>query len=87
MNHINKLDSFDYKILNAVQANNRVTSAELAKKVGLSSSACQRRLNSMRKVGIIEKAGSTQDILCLRVNLDGSLFRRLSKHRLDQRVT
>ena len=55
MNHINKLDSFDYKILNAVQANNRVTSAELAKKVGLSSSACQRRLNSMRKVGIIEK--------------------------------
>ena len=55
MNNINKLDNFDYKILNAVQANNRVTSAQLAKEVGLSSSACQRRLNAMRKVGIIEK--------------------------------
>ena len=55
MNNINKLDSFDFKILNAVQVNNRVTSAELARKVGLSSSACQRRLNSLRKAGIIEK--------------------------------
>ena len=55
MNNINKLDSFDFKILNAVQVNNRVTSAELAREVGLSSSACQRRLNSLRKAGIIEK--------------------------------
>ena len=31
MNNINKLDSFDFKILNAVQVNNRVTSAELAR--------------------------------------------------------
>jgi Lrp/AsnC family leucine-responsive transcriptional regulator len=55
MNNINKLDSFDLKILNAVQVNNRVTSANLAKEVGLSSSACQRRLNTMRKDGIIDK--------------------------------
>jgi Lrp/AsnC family leucine-responsive transcriptional regulator len=55
MNNINKLDSFDFKILNAVQVNNRVTSAELAREVGLSSSACQRRLNSLRKAGIIER--------------------------------
>ena len=55
MNNINKLDSFDLKILNAVQVNNRVASAKLAKGVGLSSSACQRRLNAMRKDGIIDK--------------------------------
>ena len=55
MNNINKLDSFDFKILNAVQVNNRVTSAELAREVGLSSSACQRRLNSLRKAGINER--------------------------------
>ena len=46
---MNKLDSFDYKILKIVQENNKITSQQLAKAVGLSSSACQRRLNSMQK--------------------------------------
>lgn len=56
-----KLDSFDYKILKIVQKNNKVTSQELAKEVDLSSSACQRRLNSMRKTGIIERDISVLD--------------------------
>ena len=55
------LDSFDRKILKIVQSNNRVTSEKLAKDVGLSSSACQRRLNSMRKTGIIERDISVLD--------------------------
>ncbi len=55
------LDSFDIKILKIVQINNRVTSEKLAKEVGLSSSACQRRLNSMRKSGIIKKDVSILD--------------------------
>jgi len=58
---MNKLDSFDYKILKIVQINNRVTSQELAKEIDLSSSACQRRLNSMRKTGIIERDISVLD--------------------------
>ena len=50
------LDSFDRKILKIVQSNNRVTSEKLAKDVGLSSSACQRRLNSMRKdVSVLDR--------------------------------
>ena len=56
-----KIDSFDYKILKIVQKNNKVTSQELAKEVDLSSSACQRRLNSMRKTGIIERDISVLD--------------------------
>ena len=58
---MNKLDSFDYKILKIVQKNNKVTSQELAKEVDLSSSACQRRLNSMRKTGVIERDISVLD--------------------------
>ena len=50
-----KLDSFDLKILELIQENNKITSEVLAKKVGLSSSACQRRINSMRKAKIIKK--------------------------------
>jgi len=56
-----KLDKFDYKILNIIQKNNKITSEKLAKEVGLSSSACQRRINSMRKIGIIEKDVSVLD--------------------------
>ena len=55
------LDSFDYKILKIVQNNNKVTSERLAKEVGLSSSACQRRLNSMRKAGVIKNDVSVID--------------------------
>ena len=52
---MDKIDSFDLKILKLIQENNKITSEVLAKKVGLSSSACQRRINSMRKAGIIQK--------------------------------
>ena len=61
MDNQKNLDSFDYKILAIVQKNNKVTSQILAKEVGLSSSACQRRLNSMRNLGIIEKDVSVLD--------------------------
>ena len=56
-----KFDSFDLKILELIQVNNKITSEVLAKKVGLSSSACQRRINSMRKAKIIKKDVSVID--------------------------
>ena len=58
---MHKLDSFDLKILELIQVNNKITSEVLAKKVGLSSSACQRRINSMRKAKIIKKDVSVID--------------------------
>lgn len=39
-----ELDRADAALLDAVQKNNRLTSEELADKVGLSPTACQRRL-------------------------------------------
>ena len=58
---MDKIDSFDLKILKLIQENNKITSEVLAKKVGLSSSTCQRRINSMRKTGIIQKDVSIID--------------------------
>lgn len=49
-----KLDIFDIKLLNAVQHDNRVTAEFLSKVVGLSASACLRRLQRLRKAGVIE---------------------------------
>ena len=58
---MDKIDVFDLKILQIIQENNKITSEVLAKEVGLSSSACQRRINSMRKAGIIQKDVSIID--------------------------
>jgi Lrp/AsnC family leucine-responsive transcriptional regulator len=48
------MDSFDIALLSAVQKNNRLTSETLADLVGLSATACQRRLKKLRDDGIIK---------------------------------
>lgn len=48
------LDRIDVGILNAVQHNNRMTSEEIGSLVGLSPTACQRRLKTLRAEGVIE---------------------------------
>lgn len=48
------LDRIDVKLLEAVQLNNRITSEELSEMVGLSPTACQRRLKRLRDEKIIE---------------------------------
>lgn len=48
------IDSFDLKILSLMQTNNRLTSNQLAEAVGLSATACQRRLNRLREERVIE---------------------------------
>ncbi len=49
------MDEFDISILNLVQHNCRLTAEQLSKKVGLSPSACQRRLTKLRDIGVIER--------------------------------
>src|SRR6516225_7566815 len=51
---MNELDSLDRKLLDAVQRDNRLTTAELGERVGLSATACQRRLKRLRDAGVIE---------------------------------
>lgn len=48
------LDQIDIKLLKAVQANNRLTSEELAGLANLSPTACQRRMKRLRAAGVIE---------------------------------
>ena len=48
------LDSFDIKLLNLLQVNARRTAEELSAQVGLSPSACLRRVNRLRETGVIE---------------------------------
>lgn len=47
-------DRTDARILEIVQKNNRLTSELIGEEVGLSATACQRRLKRLRSEGIIE---------------------------------
>lgn len=51
---MNDLDRIDMLILHELQLNARVPNVELAAKVGLSPSACSRRLDQLEKSGTIE---------------------------------
>ena len=48
------LDDFDRKLLTLFQENTRLTADELGERVGLSASACHRRLKRLRNAGVIE---------------------------------
>ena len=47
------LDAFDLKILDALQGDATLSSAELAERVGLSQSPCWRRLTRLKQAGYI----------------------------------
>ncbi|WP_272951474.1 Lrp/AsnC family transcriptional regulator [Sinorhizobium meliloti] len=50
----NDYDQIDARIMELVQENNRLTSDVIGERVGLSATACQRRLKRLRSDGIIE---------------------------------
>lgn len=49
------MDEFDIKLLELVQENSRLTAEQLSETVGLSPTACQKRLKKMRDTGVITK--------------------------------
>jgi len=55
MSQIPALDRVDRKILAALQRNGRMPNSELATAVGLSESACLRRVRGLETSGVIER--------------------------------
>lgn len=50
-----RLDSVDISILTELQERGRLTNAELAERVGLSASACHRRVKALEQAGVIDR--------------------------------
>lgn len=50
-----KLDAIDHAIIRALQADGRITNADLADSIGLSASACHRRVRHLESEGVIER--------------------------------
>jgi len=81
------LDAIDHSILRMLQQNARITNAELAEKVGLSPSACSRRLDILGKNGVIDgyhahlshKALDYKMIAIVHISLSGQFAKTLSE--------
>lgn len=50
-----KIDATDRRILNVLQEDGRLQNIELARRVGLSPSACLRRVKLLEEAGVIER--------------------------------
>lgn len=49
------MDNFDHQILEIMQKNCRTSTEQIGAEIGLSATACQRRIKRLREEGIIEK--------------------------------
>ncbi|MEK1891950.1 MAG: Lrp/AsnC family transcriptional regulator [Rhizobium sp.] len=84
---MSKLDAIDLAILKTLQSNARITNADLAAKVGLSASACSRRLDILEKSGVISgyhahvshKALDYRMIAVVHISLSGQFAKTLSE--------
>jgi Lrp/AsnC family leucine-responsive transcriptional regulator len=82
-----RLDEIDRRILQALQANGRISNQDLADKVGLSPSPCARRVRLLEEAGIIKGyvAVIDQDRIGLPVSVFASIkLERQREEELDR---
>lgn len=65
-----QMDATDLKILQALQADGRISNLELAEKVFLSPSSCLRRVRMLEEAGIISRYSAVLDATKLGLEVD-----------------
>jgi Lrp/AsnC family leucine-responsive transcriptional regulator len=81
------MDTIDAAILRILQQNGRIANAELAEKVGLSASACSRRVDILEKSGVISgyharlshKALDYRIMVIVHISLSGQFAKTLTE--------
>jgi DNA-binding Lrp family transcriptional regulator len=71
-----KIDKFDKAILGQLQADSRLTFSEVGERVGLSASACHKRVKAMEEAGLI--AGYVAIVAEEQARLRTSVFVQIS---------
>ena len=79
------LDKFDVLILTELQADARLTNAELAQRVGLSAAPCWRRVRALKEAGYIK--GYHAEIDRHKIGLGVLAFVRLDANRTTGEAT
>jgi Lrp/AsnC family leucine-responsive transcriptional regulator len=82
---MNNLDKFDLAILSELQADARLTNAELAQRVGLSAAPCWRRVRALEEQGFI--LGYHAEIDRHKIGLGVLAFVRLDAERSTGNLT
>lgn len=78
-------DSYDRKILNALQADGRVTNQQLAELIGLSSAATWRRVKALEEAGVIRQYTAILDATKVARGLRAILTVSLQRHDADSK--
>ncbi|MBY0422723.1 MAG: Lrp/AsnC family transcriptional regulator [Parvularculaceae bacterium] len=74
------LDEMDRKLLALLQADGRLTNAELAERVALSQSACHRRVKRPEELGVIAGYAARVDRRKIGLNVMAYVFVKLDSH-------
>jgi len=75
-----ELDTFDRKILALLQANCALTVAQIARKAGLSTSPCWRRIGRLEQAGVIRRRVAVLDHAQLGMEVVAFVNVKLSQH-------
>lgn len=75
-----KLDAVNNRILHELTADGRVSNAELAERVGLSASACLRRVQELERSGVIKGYRAVLDRAALGTGFTAFIAVGLSDH-------
>ena len=77
------IDDIDRKLLALLQHDGRLTNAELAEAVGLSQSACHRRVKQLEERGVISGYSAIVDRAQIDLSVLAYVFVKLESHAED----
>ncbi len=77
------MDAIDRKILTQLQADATLSTAEIAERVGLSTTPCWRRIQNLEKSGVIRKRVALLDRAQLNIGIDVFVAIRTSQHNIE----
>ncbi|HEX5418552.1 MAG TPA: Lrp/AsnC family transcriptional regulator [Gammaproteobacteria bacterium] len=75
-----KFDTFDFKILDALQADGGASNQQIAERVGLSASPCSRRIKQLEDGGVISGRAVRLDPKTLGLDLTVLIHIRMDRH-------
>ena len=79
-----QLDKIDLRILSELQADARISVAELAKRVALTATPCARRLQQLEEAGVIKAYVAVLDQAALGLPVDAFVEVRLTREGKDE---
>jgi DNA-binding Lrp family transcriptional regulator len=80
---VSRLDAQDLKILRVLQTDGRISMAELADRVGLSTSPCWRRARQLEEAGVIEGYAARVSPEALGLSLNVFVYVSLDLHNAE----